>query len=78
MNDRQRRDIGCLKNDFQNFHLSFEKKFASLKKHYEEKLNMLFQILQEECTAITVFKLREEITLLRKKINKLERTLLLG
>ncbi|XP_050426423.1 kinesin-like protein costa [Adelges cooleyi] len=74
INDKQRRTIVSLNNSYQEFHLSVEKKFIALKKHYQDKINMLFQLLQEENNAITVFKMRQEIVGLKKKIGEMEKT----
>jgi len=63
-----------LNNNYQEFHLSIEKKFMELKKHYQAKLNMLFQQIQEENNAITMFKMRQKIVGLKKKIIELEKS----
>ncbi|XP_022170360.1 uncharacterized protein LOC111033758 [Myzus persicae] len=73
INDRQRHTIVSLNNDYQEFHLSIEKKFMELKKYYQAKVNMLFQLVQEENNAITMFKTRQEIVGLKKKIIELEK-----
>ncbi|KAL4126284.1 hypothetical protein QTP88_010507 [Uroleucon formosanum] len=73
INDRQRHTIVSLNNDYQEFHLSIEKKFMELKKYYQAKVNMLFQLVQEENNAITMFKTRQEIIRLKKKIIELEK-----
>ncbi|XP_015372760.1 PREDICTED: nuclease SbcCD subunit C-like isoform X2 [Diuraphis noxia] len=73
INDRQRHTIVSLNNDYQEFHLSIEKKFMELKKYYQTKVNMLFQLVQEENNAITMFKTRQEILGLKKKIIELEK-----
>jgi len=44
-----------------------------LKKYYQAKINMLFQLVQEENNAITMFKTRQEIIGLKKKIIELEK-----
>jgi len=62
-----------LNNNYQEFHLSIEKKFTELKKYYQAKVNMLFQLVQEENNAITMFKTRQEIVGLKKKIIELEK-----
>jgi len=62
-----------LNNNYQEFHLSIEKKFMALKKDYQAKVNMLFQLVQEENNAITMFKTRQEIVALKKKIIELEK-----
>lgn len=46
----------------------------ALKKYYQAKLNMLFQLVQEDSNAITVFKMRQEITTLKKKVTELEKS----
>ncbi|XP_050529960.1 kinesin-like protein costa [Daktulosphaira vitifoliae] len=74
INDKQRRTIVSLNNNYQEFHLSVEKKFIALKKYYHDKVNMLFQLLQEENNAITVFKMRQEISALKKKLSELEKS----
>ncbi|XP_060856715.1 uncharacterized protein LOC132934432 [Metopolophium dirhodum] len=71
--DRLKQNIMSLNNNFQEFHLSIEKKFMELKKHYQAKLNMLFQQIQEENNAITMFKMRQKIVGLKKKIIELEK-----
>jgi len=63
-----------LNNNYQEFHLSIEKKFMELKEHYQAKLNMLFQQIQEENNAITMFKMRQKIVGLKKKIIELEKS----
>uniref|UniRef100_A0A2S2PKF9 Kinesin-like protein n=1 Tax=Schizaphis graminum TaxID=13262 RepID=A0A2S2PKF9_SCHGA len=73
INDRQRHTIVSLNNNYQEFHLSIEKKFMELKKYYQAKVNMLFQLVQEENNAITMFKMRQEIIGLKKKIIELEK-----
>lgn len=45
-----------------------------LKKYYQEKLNMLFGHLQEENNAIVMFKMRQEMSYLKKKIVELEKS----
>jgi len=62
-----------LNNNFQEFHLSIEKKYIELKKHYQAKLDMLFQLIQEKNNAITMFKMRQKIVGLKKKIIELEK-----
>ncbi|CAH1731946.1 uncharacterized protein LOC114126616 isoform X1 [Aphis gossypii] len=73
INDRQRHTIVSLNNNYQEFHLSIEKKFMELKKYYQAKINTLFQLVQEENNAITMFKTRQEIIGLKKKIIELEK-----
>ncbi|KAL4100931.1 hypothetical protein QTP88_020956 [Uroleucon formosanum] len=73
INDRQRHTIVSLNNNYQEFHLSIEKKFMELKKYYQAKVNMLFQLIQEENNAITMFKMRQKIVGLKKKIVELEK-----
>lgn len=63
-----------MNNNYREFHLSIEKKFVSLKRTYQQKINMLFQLLQEENSAITVFKMKQEIASLKKKLNELEKS----
>jgi len=67
-----------LTNDYQESHLSIEKKFMVLKKDYQGKVNMLFQLVQEENNAITMFKARQEILGLKKQIIELEKKLQTG
>jgi len=62
-----------LNNNYQEFHLSIEKKFLELKKYYQAKVNMLFQLVQEENNAITMFKMKQKIVGLKKKIIELEK-----
>lgn len=62
-----------MNNSYQEFHLSFEKKFVSLRKFYQEKLNLLFSLLDEDNNAITTLKRRQEISNLRKRIRELEK-----
>jgi len=45
-----------------------------LKKYYQGKVNMLFQLIQEENNAITMFKMRQKILGLKKKIIDLEKS----
>ncbi|XP_025194250.1 autophagy-related protein 23-like [Melanaphis sacchari] len=73
INDKQRHTIVSLNNNYQEFHLSVEKKIMELKKYYQAKVNMLFQLVQEENNAITMFKMRQEIIGLKKKIIELEK-----
>ncbi|XP_025207227.1 uncharacterized protein LOC112603041 [Melanaphis sacchari] len=73
-NDRQRHNILSINNSYQEFHLSIEKKFASLKKYYQAKVDTLFQVVQEEKNAITMFKMKQEISGLKKKIVELEKS----
>ncbi|CAH1731346.1 nuclease SbcCD subunit C-like isoform X1 [Aphis gossypii] len=73
-NDRQRHNIASINNDYQEFHLSIEKKFTSLKKYYQRKVDTLFQVVQEEKNAITMFKMKQEISSLKKKIIELEKS----
>lgn len=63
-----------LNNNYQEFHLSVEKKFMELKKYYQTKLNMLFELVQEENVAIAMFKMRQEMIGLKKKIIELEKS----
>jgi len=63
-----------INNNYQEFHLSIEKKFASLKKYYQEKVDTLFQVVQEEKNAITLYKMKQEINALKKKIIELEKS----
>ena len=49
-----------INNSYQEFHLSIEKKFTSLKKYYQRKVDTLFQVLQEEKNAITMFKMKHK------------------
>lgn len=73
IHDRQRRNIVTLNNNFQEFHLSIEKKCTGLKKYYQDKLHLCFQLFQDECTALTVFRMKQEISSLKKKIIELEK-----
>ncbi|XP_015376557.1 PREDICTED: uncharacterized protein LOC107170866 [Diuraphis noxia] len=73
INDRQRHTIVALNNNYQEFHLSIEKKFMELKKYYQAKVNMLFQLVQEENNAIAMFRMRQKIIGLKKKIIELEK-----
>lgn len=45
-----------------------------LKKHYQEKLNLLFGHLQEENNAIVMYKMRQEMSYLKKRIAELEKS----
>ncbi|XP_022182622.1 autophagy-related protein 23-like [Myzus persicae] len=73
INDRQKHAIISLNNNYQEFHLSIEKKFMELKKYYQAKVNLLFQLIQEESNAITMFKMRQKVIRLKKKIIELEK-----
>lgn len=39
-------------------------------------MNSLFEILQEETNAMSAYKMRQEISSLKKKINELEKLLI--
>lgn len=54
--------------------MSIEKKFAGLKKYYQDKLNMFFGVLTEEHNVISAIKMKQEIMALRKKIIELEKS----
>lgn len=69
----QNRNIKTLSNNFQEFHLSIEKKVESYKSYYQGKINLLLSHLQEENNALTMFKMRQEIVNLKKKIIELEK-----
>lgn len=74
MNGEQNQNIMSLNNSYQEFHLSVEKKFMTMKNYYQEKMNTLFQILQEDNSAITVLKMKQEMMTLKKRLNALEKS----
>ncbi|VVC33108.1 Hypothetical protein CINCED_3A009059 [Cinara cedri] len=74
INDKQRRSIISLNNSYQEFHLSIEKKLVSLRKSYQEKLNLLFSVLDEENNPINTLKMGQEISNLKKRIQELEKS----
>lgn len=71
--NRYKHTIITINNNFQEFHLSIEKKFAVLKKHYQDKVNTLFTLLQEESNVLTVLKLKQDVLHLKKKVIELEK-----
>lgn len=74
INDRQRHNIVKLNKNFQDFHLSIEKKFAELKKYYHEKLNMFFGVLSDEHNVLSAMRMRQEIMALKRKVIELEKS----